>query len=95
LSVIKLFGTSDRMQELDHYRRIAHIDHGLCLMCSRRIKPGDEYEGYVLVDDQGLVVHKYHVFCPPDFWDDEEEQVRQLEESIEREEAARELSNAA
>jgi hypothetical protein len=56
---------------LRQYRRVAHKDHGHCLICWRYIKIGDEYEGSVYAHNRHIEVTKLHTMCPPDFWEEE------------------------
>ena len=78
------------------FRRVAQKEHGHCPMCQRLIMPGEEYEAYVTISpDFGFRVTKWHVICPPEFWDEEEEAVKQADEQASKEEAANELSAAA
>ena len=78
------------------FRRIAWKDHSLCPQCNRLIMAGEEYEAYVTVSsDVGFRVTKWHVFCPPEFWDSEDKEERRVTEQIAQEEAANELSAVA
>ena len=80
---------------LRSFRRIAFKDHGPCNMCHRDIKAGDEYECIIEVSDRRFRVTKWHVFCPEDFWEEEEEEHRRLDEYYEAQRAVAELSAAA
>lgn len=68
-----------RPRTLRSYRRVAQKDHGPCQMCGRHIKTGEEYDAYVTVASAGLRVDKFHVHCPDDFWEEEEENHRRAE----------------
>lgn len=53
------------------YCHVANQNHGICLQCQTEIKPGDEYEGFVVVVKRTLRVQKYHLRCPEDFYEEE------------------------
>jgi hypothetical protein len=66
-----------RPRTLRQFKRIAQRDHGPCYQCNREIKAGDEYEGYVKVQDRRLWVLKAHMICPEEWLDEQEELVRE------------------
>ena len=69
------------------YRHIAHVNHGTCLICNLPIEVGQQYEGEVFLTETGISVDKRHHICPDDFWLEEEEKARSLDEEIKAEES--------
>ena len=57
---------------------LAFKDHK-CDMCGRVINSGETYDGFVMVCSTRLFVRKYHVICPFEFFDEEEEMMREYD----------------
>lgn len=73
-----------RPRTLRSYRRVANKDHGQCQQCGRQIKVGEEYDAYVVVSNKKLRVDKFHVHCPEDFWEEEDEKAREADAKNQR-----------
>jgi len=48
-------------------------------MCGYDIEAGEEYDRYVYVFGGKMWISKFHVRCPQDFWDKEDERNREAE----------------
>lgn len=70
-----------RPRTLRSYKSLAHQEHGPCCQCHRPICAGDEYEAFVKVFGRRLWTEKYHVYCPVDFWEEQDELIRELEKT--------------
>lgn len=64
-------------------------------MCRILIRVGDPYEGYITVSDAGFRVSKWHVVCPPEFWEREMDTERRITEQIGQENALQAVFLAA
>ncbi len=76
---LRLFTARKSQVILREYHHTAIKSHGPCHECNHEIQAGDEYEAYVVVCADKLSVSKFHVYCPDD-WYDEDEKIHLAEE---------------
>lgn len=93
---LKLTTAPKKPRTIRSYRRVAQMEHGSCAQCNRPIKSGDEYDAHVQVLGDRLWVQKYHVYCPDDWFEEQEEIDRVAEVHHNKQEVSRrEHRNAA